>query len=171
MHSSAAMTRIQPHTQRLPCCTYVAMWLRLTADRGPAIRQDDWRQYAALDRKWWAIANVATVTADELPAVLHDPDDDREWGILSAGEELLGGEIYWAAPGEPPPPLTPGRWHVVQEWRQSGTGHAYLVYGRLRGIGVILESSVAHGFFATVEQWVFSRSTTVGVLTLPESVQ
>lgn len=73
------------------------------------------------------------------------------------------------------PPLTPGRWHVVQRWRglasgrvvAGSSGHTYLVHGS----GVVVQSSVARGLRVDRGSWVGSAGLTgfeVEVLTLPE---
>lgn len=161
--------------ERLPCCTYVALWLleRAGHEVGSVVAG-----LRAGGRDWWDKANVL--------------DPAEPWSAIAAARELHGGTTAYrvVAPGRGAPVLTEGRWHVVQRWRGlsgadtetldddqatgSSRGHAYLAYGLPGRQARIVQSSTSAGYRDTVGDWTGTAGLdgyTVAVLTLPASVQ
>ena len=99
----------------LPCCTFVACWLLQVSGRVPEA-PDNWKSWYRLDPKWWERAKV------------WDPHD--LWSALPAAQDLIGGvlaKMKRVGPEQSAPPLTHGKWHVIQRWRGK-SGHTYLAY-------------------------------------------
>lgn len=106
----------------MPCCTMVALWLlamRNGVPPGVSTYERALGSVTGVTRGWWSLANVWNPKAP--------------WSALTAAEELTGGR--YLAPravsrSMPAPELTPGRWHVIQRWRDPAKvqgGHTYLV--------------------------------------------
>ena len=159
------------HRENLPCCTLVAMW---TLDVVEDVCESSVKRYAAFESDWWKAANV------------YDPEEP--WSALEASQSMFGGVIeYEEEVDDQAPPLTPGRWHIVQRWRrldlgddgmeddrveQGASGHTYLAYADKEGKGVtIIQSSVAKGYRVNKGTWEGNaglKGYSVGILTLPE---
>ena len=158
--------------ENLPCCTLCAMWCLDVADD---VCEDTVSRYAGQDLDWWKQANV------------YEPD--KPWSALEAIQNKLGGQIaYCAEVEDEAPPLTPGRWHVVQRWGglelndkdimeddvvvNGSYGHTYLAFCDEDGTKVtIIQSSIKKGYRVNEGNWRGSaglRGFSVGVLTLPE---
>ena len=158
------------HRENLPCCTLCAMW---ALDVGHDVYESTITRYAAHDLDWWKAANV------------YDPE--KPWSALEAAQNKLGGVIgYVAMVDDQAPPLTPGRWHIVQRWRRldlgapgmeddqvkhGSYGHTYLAYADKEDSGVtIIQSSIAKGYRINKGIWEGNaglKGFSVGVLTLP----
>jgi hypothetical protein len=156
--------------ENLPCCTLCAVWaLNVSHDvRGKSVNE-----YAGYDKTWWKAANVY--------------DRDKPWSALDAIKERLGGSVeYCERVSGDAPPLTPGRWHVVQRWGKldlneegleddqvgdGSYGHTYLAYCSAEGSEVtIVQSSIKKGYRVNVGAWEGGAGLdgfSVGVLTLP----
>jgi len=159
------------HRENLPCCTLVAMW---TLDVVEDVCESSVKRYAAFESDWWKAANV------------YDPEEP--WSALEASQSMFGGVIeYEEEVDDQAPPLTPGRWHIVQRWRrldlgddgmeddrveQGASGHTYLAYADKEGKGVtIIQSSIAKGYRVNKGTWEGNaglKGYSVGILTLPE---
>jgi len=159
------------HRENLPCCTLVAMW---TLDVVEDVCESSVKRYAAFESDWWKAANV------------YDPEEP--WSALEASQSMFGGVIaYEEEVDDQAPPLTPGRWHIVQRWRrldlgddgmeddrveQGASGHTYLAYADKEGKGVtIIQSSIAKGYRVNKGIWEGNaglKGYSVGILTLPE---
>ena len=114
--------------------------------------------WARLAPSYWRLANITSVAGDELDEVLLSDGDEREWDSLEAALRMLGGRQVppvLVSSTEPAPSLEPGRWHVVQRWRNSSrTGHTYLVKADLEGAGVIVvQSSIRLGTRTSEGSW------------------
>ena len=105
---------------------------------------------------WWGRANVW--------------DESLPYSSLEAAVEACGGAIkitHDVSDERPAPPLTPDRWHVIQRWRPSGSGHTYLAYCDADGETVtIIQSSEAKGYRHDVGTWTGLDGLDVGVATL-----
>jgi len=165
------------HSENLPCCTFVAMWVLDIADK---VRGTRMSEYAAHDRDWWSRANVY--------------DRDKPWSALGAAQDKLSGDIEYVecvSDKVDAPSLTPHRWHIIQRWRhlelnkkgmyddmvrqvgpRKPTGHTYLAYADYEGDGVtIVQSSVSRGYKISRGTWEGQAGLdgySVAVLTLPE---
>lgn len=105
---------------------------------------------------------------------------------------MHGGALTYVdrvAAGVHAPPLTLGRWHVVQRWRglrmggvgldddrvvHGAAGHTYLAYADHRGGVRIVQSSESRGYRDTTGTWTGTAGLdgySVAVLTLPPHVQ
>lgn len=166
---------IWSRNERLPCCTFVAAWL---IERTGATVGSVSECIAQTGREWWTQANAW--------------DRGEPWSALAAARDMHGGSLaYVEKVGRAPaPPLTPGRWHVVQRWRgldmggaglgddrvvDGSGGHTYLVHMGASGSCRVLHSSEARGCRDTRGgSWVGTAGLdgyAVGVLTLPADVQ
>jgi len=163
--------------ENLPCCTLCAMWCLDVADN---ICESSVTRYAGQDLEWWKRANVY--------------ERDKPWSALEAIKEKLGGEIeYCSMVEDEAPPLTPGRWHVIQRWRKlelndkeimeddevvnGSYGHTYLAYHLTDNLNAssikIIQSSIKKGYRLDEGTWEGSaglKGFSVGVLTLPEYI-
>ena len=140
----------------LPCSTFVAIW--------------------ALARRGLIPLNVLDVNswralAPDIFAAINIENHSDLWSGAPAMQALLGGS-YEIVPSvgsvNPPPELTPGRWHFVQRWC-GGSGHAYLVYANPDGTVRILQSSKTEGFRDTTDTSWYTNGCDLSVLTLPSS--
>lgn len=160
-------------SQNLPCCTLVAVWV---LDIAHEIKANHISAYAAYDHKWWEKANIY--------------DGGKPWSNIEAVKEKLGGEstyVEMVGKGVDAPPLTPGRWHIIQRWRrldagsdsgleddrfQNGaTGHTYLAFAHNPGNTTIIQSSISRGYRKDDGAWKGTAGLdgySVSVLTLPE---
>ena len=154
-----ALARATP----LDCCVLVALWARQVAGIGE-VWPDDYERtrdaaYAA-DSEWWARANVWS--------------RDLRWSAPVAVAELLGAEpdSTWAAStGASMRGPTLDRWHVIQAWRRSGSGHTYLVYVDLFGSCTRVESDRTYGYRVTRVTWgERERGVEVMVAVMPAAV-
>ena len=141
----------------LPCCTFVACWLLQVTGRVPAnAPTSSWKPWHKLAPDWWGRANVW--------------DASLPYSSLEAAVEACGGAIkitHDVSDERPAPPLTPDRWHVIQRWRPSGSGHTYLAYCDADGETVtIIQSSEAKGYRHDVGTWTGLDGLDVGVATL-----
>ena len=161
------------HSQNLPCCTLVAIWV---LDIAHGVKANHVSAYASYDHKWWERANVY--------------DGEKPWSAIDAAEEKLGGNYTYVpmvGSKSDAPPLTPGRWHIIQRWRrldmgdkssleddrfQSGaTGHTYLAFAHDYTNVVIVQSSISKGYRKNNGVWQGTAGLdgySVSVLTLPE---
>jgi len=159
-----------PKPNGMPCCSMVAMAILAANDRAPdesphglPVGLGAWRR--ASPQGWWEMANIW--------------EGQHPWSSLDAAQHFYpGGELRIQESGRHPlPALTPGRWHVVQDWRLDlRGGHTYLVHLAASGEPYyggtamrLVQSSVAQGY----RDWGWSRwprkdERMVGVLTLPE---
>jgi len=171
LDSRSPLTKIAT-TENLPCCTLCAMWCLDVADD---VKETSVSRYAGQDTAWWKMANVYEWT---------DP-----WSALTAIQHKLGGTIAYCADVEDlAPPLTPGRWHIVQRWGKLGLndedlmeddevvngsyGHTYLAYAdeNEEGKVTIVQSSIKKGYRVNTGTWEGNaglKGFSVGVLTLP----
>jgi hypothetical protein len=171
----ARLVAAHPVGEGLPCCSFVAAWSLCVAGMVGEDIAADLSAWARLAPSYWAIANIRTVTADELDECLRDDGDDREWDSLEAALRMLGGRRSLpvvACAAQPAPALEPGRWHVVQRWKWQGlTGHTYLVKADLEGPGcVVVQSSIRHGTRIDEGTWEGAAGLSgyrVAVVTLP----
>ena len=156
--------------ENLPCCTLCAAW---ALDMAHDVHARDVNGYARYDRVWWKAANVY--------------DREEPWSALEAIKEKLGGSMeYREEVRGDAPPLTPGRWHVVQRWRGldlneggfeddhvvgGAYGHTYLAYCPCEGEEItIVQSSIRKGYRVNNGTWEGGAGLdgfSVGVLTLP----
>jgi hypothetical protein len=158
--------------QNLPCCTLCAMW---ALDVAEDVNEIAVTRYAGQDIAWWKVANV------------YDRDDP--WSALLAIQHKLEGEMAYCADVEDiAPPLTPGRWHIIQRWNRlelnneelmeddrvvnGSYGHTYLAYAdeAEEGKVTIIQSSIKKGYRINVGTWEGNaglKGFSVGVLTLP----
>ena len=143
-------------THDLPCCTFVACWLLQVTGRVPTKPVADWKPWYKLAPDWWGKANIW--------------DADLPYSSLEAAVDAGGGAIkitHDVSDERPAPALTPERWHVIQRWRPSGSGHTYLAYCDVDGETVtIIQSSVAKGYRHDVGTWTGLEGLDVGVATL-----
>jgi hypothetical protein len=120
----------------LPCCSLVAMWALAVIGRFPADAADgriSLGSWAAVDRDWWAAANV-----------WHP---EAKWSALIAHQELLGGRLALDLSGDYCPFLVPGSWQVWQRWSKGyKNGHTFLTFGRADGSFRLIQSSKARGY-------------------------
>lgn len=133
--------------ERLPCCTFVA--LALLEAEGHEINQiADGPKVSGM--AWWRKANVW--------------DGDRPWSALRAAEIMARApSIRIGFVKDTAPPLKPGRWSVVQRWKNldsgedpgpeddrvipgQSTGHTYLAHMDDQGRVRIVQSSEAKGY-------------------------
>jgi hypothetical protein len=171
----ARLVAAHPVGAGLPCCSFVAAWSLCVAGMVGEDIAADLSAWARLDPKYWALANITTVSGDELDEVLLDDTDEREWDSLEAALQMLGGRrllpvVVCAA--QPPPTLEAGRWHIVQRWRHdTRVGHTYLVKADLEGTGVVVvQSSVRLGTRIDAGTWEGTAGLSgywVGVVVLP----
>jgi hypothetical protein len=159
--------------QALPCCTLVAMVLRAWVDAEPALTPD---AAARRDRVWWAASQVQ--------------DRSAPWSSAYAASRLLNGRVELAPAigrmNDTPPPLTVGRWHVIQRWRgldggasagpeddcvvPGASGHTYLAHLAADGTVTIVQSSVDRGYRVSTGTWTGTAGLDgydVAVVTLP----
>lgn len=153
----------------MPCCTMVALWLlavRLGVVPDGVVTYDhakDWGARCVVSRGWWQRANVW--------------DPRSPWSALTAAEELTGGRYVahrLVSTSMPAPELTPGRWHVIQRWRDPGRvlgGHTYLVWAPLDdGDVVVVQSSEAKRLRVSPGSWDGTAGLvgySVGAVVLP----
>ena len=171
LDKKSSLTKIA-QDKNLPCCTLCAMWCLDVAD---GVNEISVTRYAGQDTDWWKQANVYEWT---------DP-----WSALTAIQHKLGGTIAYCAEVEDfAPPLTPGRWHIVQRWGKlelnneeimeddevvnGSYGHTYLAYAdeTQEGKVTIVQSSIKKGYRINTGTWEGSaglKGFSVGVLTLP----
>jgi|TARA_Y100000389_G_scaffold203764_1_gene253361 hypothetical protein len=160
--------------ENLPCCTLCAMWC---LDVAEDVCESSVGRYAGQDTTWWKRANVYEWT--------------KPWSALEAIQEKLGGDIaYCAMVEDEAPPLTPGRWHVIQRWGKLGLnredlmeddevvngsyGHTYLAFcPHPRSEVTIIQSSIKKGYRLNKGKWEGNaglKGFSVGVLTLPSYI-
>jgi len=161
--------------ENLPCCTLCAMWcLDVVED----VCESSVGRYAGQDTEWWKRANVYEWT--------------QPWSALVAIQEKLGGDIaYCAIVEDEAPPLTPGRWHIIQRWGKLGLnqkdlmeddevvngsyGHTYLAFCPEESSEVsIIQSSIKKGYRVNKGNWEGNaglKGFSVGVLTLPSYIE
>lgn len=141
----------------LPCCTFVACFLRECLAPGK-VQPPSVDAYASQDRVWWELANVW--------------DPSQPWSALEAARALWGGpEMRYASlvgKDQPAPALRFG-WNVVQRWKQLdegespspdddsvvvgvSTGHTYLAY-RFDHEVTIYQSSTSRGYRCDQGTW------------------
>ena len=163
----------------MPCCTMVALWLLAMRDGVPAgvstyQRAIDWGARVRLPHvavHWWARANVW-------------PTIGSAWSALSAAEEITGGR--YVAPvvvsaSYRAPELTPGRWHVIQRYRdpslaftqpEKAGGHTYLVRAGMASADpvTVVQSSEGKRLRVSAGSWDGTAGLTglhVGAVVLP----
>ena len=158
--------------ERLPCCTFVALAL-LEAEGHEINAIEDGPKASGL-----AGGRQANVW-----------DGDEPWSALLAAEVLTKApSIRIRFVKDQAPPLKPGRWHVVQRWRNldagdepgpeddrvipgRSTGHTYLAHMDEDGQARIVQSSEARGYRDTTGTWSGAaglRGYSVGVCYLPK---
>ena len=104
----------------------------------------------------WAIVSTAYPAAEWTVQDYRDFqifDDTRIWSpIESAVARMVGAPVTV--------PMA-GRWHLVQGWRKSGTGHAFLVYGYDDGRLGVLQSTSRGGagpvYTVEASTWIASQ--------------
>jgi len=165
--------------QRLPCCSFVAIWTLAAAGWIPRNRAsiDAW---AAIDASWWRWANLRG--HPDIPA--GDPNPwDALWACrarLAAGGINADWRGGWACTRDtPPPPLTAGSWHIVQRWRgidedttgpendaiiPGSRGHTYLVRALEDGRAEVHQSSTTLGYRVSRGTWSGLVGYTVGLI-------
>ena len=164
----------------LPCCTMVALWLLAMRDGVPAgvstyAAATAWglRRYVANGtqaRLWWERANVW--------------DGKRPWSALTAAEQITGGRYIMpriVSASSRAPSLTPGRWHVIQRYRDPSLaftrptkagGHEYLVRAGLTSADpvTVVQSSEGKRLRVSAGSWDGTAGLTglhVGAVVLP----
>ncbi len=156
----------------LPCCSLTAAWALAVTGSEPTGRSlNDW---ARLDPDFWRYANIARAESyvwDSLWAIQAKLEAN---GI---GSHVSGG---WLSRTDAElPPLTLGRWHVVQRWRGSiaryedgritgspPAGHAQLWRAFDGGTAECVQSSVDKGYRRDMGRFSGLAGYSVAVLTL-----
>ena len=171
----ARLVDAYPAGEGLPCCSFVACWSLCVAGLVGEDIAAELSSWARLDFSYWQLANIVSVSGDELDEVLRDEGDGREWSSLEAALRMLGGRRSLpvvVCASQPAPELEAGRWHIVQRWKWQGlTGHTYLVKADLEGAGVVVvQSSIRHGTRIDEGTWEGAAGLSgyrVAVVTLP----
>jgi len=142
----------------MPCCSLVAIWALTVVGRIPPeadagiVSLSSWSR---LELAWWRMANIWDAKAC--------------WSSLIAHQQMLGGRLALDLTGSEPPRLTPGRWHVVQDWEQDySAGHTYIVFARADRTHRLVQSSKARGYrdHDGLTSWPRKPGRMLGVLTL-----
>jgi len=98
------------------------------------------------------------------------------WTPPIAHQELLGGRLAIDLSGCNPPPLTPGRWHILHDIDSDesdgkvdyNTGHVMIVHAISATTYRLVQSSRKYGYRDTQEtQWPRKPGRLACVLTLP----
>lgn len=163
----------------MPCCTMVALWLLAMRDGVPAgvltyQRAIDWGARVRLPHvvaDWWARANVWTTIG-------------APWSSLDAAQAATDGHyiaVRLVSASLPAPSLTPGRWHVIQRYRdpslaftrpEKAGGHTYLVRAGLTSVDpvTVVQSSEGKRLRVSAGSWDGTAGLTglhVGAVVLP----
>lgn len=100
--------------EKLGCCTLVAIIVMALSGHVPQ-EPSRWQNWYKLDRDWWQQANNWHAKGC--------------WATILAALERLGPaqlQLDWSGQELA---LTPGRWHIIQEWTADySSGHTYLIY-------------------------------------------
>ena len=155
LESSSPVIRFA-RSKPLGCCTFTGAWSLALAGLTPTnpLSVTAWAACEPTE-DWWERSQIDL-----------DCYQSRRWSPLLASHDLHGGELHIGMPG-----LTPGRVHLVQDWRPDlGTGHSYLVVPAVDG-WVLADSSTTRGLrIRPLDQWPRIPSRLRGVLALPEGV-
>ena len=143
----------------LPCCSFVACWVLNQLGMAPSFDQyRNWKAWRDIDQSLWAKINLIGFPVGS-------------YANLATIKGLLGGFLsyYSSLSSGGVPKLTPGRWHVVQNWKPDASGHTYLIYYAGGKTARVVQSSRKHHFRDETKQVskAFSKeASTFGVLTL-----
>ena len=147
----------------LPCCTFVAIWMIAAGWDLPVDRKNitSIRAWAEIYPEWWKLANISNYVW-------------TPWDTLRAAKLHLGGVTQnMNKPMDPTPQLTPGHWHVCQDWKPDlSTGHTFLIHAPSDSSGCfrLVQSSKLRGFRDSCSKtirWPHSDKRLIGVATLP----
>lgn len=170
-----ALIEAHPKGDGLPCCSFVAAWSLARAALVPSTQPPVLTAWAGLALSYWKLANITSVSGEELNEVLLSDTDPREWDSLEAALRLMGGRRalpVLVCASQPAPDLEADRWHVVQRWHhQRRSGHTYLVRADAEGPGVtVVQSSVRLGYRVDRGEWTGTAGLSgyhTGVVVLP----